>query len=257
VSGAEDAIDRLVGAFSDGERRRFLAERGRLVLAASAEAVARRMRETIAADRDGLLHALRHHDDLERLWRGLGHARYPGRSEALLALARALSRPLPPVEHELPELTLEVLLERVERARGQRVPVRGASGHKGRVGDGVERLLVGAKVPGRESDHPAAEIKSVPVRADRVIERVKLGVISARSNPLDKCRRILFVFVEQRGRDHFVCGHRLCDFDHQRWTTMWQDHHLVETAAGSPQHPARGLYLTPSWFYSQGLWPPR
>jgi hypothetical protein len=139
--------------------------------------------------------------------------------------------------------------------RGARVPVRGAAGHKGRVGDGVERLLLGRRPSGRGSDHPAAEIKSVPVSGDRVIERVKLGVLSPRSNPLYKCDRVLFVFVEQRGRDHFVRGHHLVDFDRERWWGMWRDGFLVETAAGSPERPARGLYLTPRWFYAQRIWP--
>jgi hypothetical protein len=110
-------------------------------------------------------------------------------------------------------------------------------------------------VIGKLADHAAAEIKSVPVSGDRVIERVKLGVLSATSDPLAKCDRVLFVFVEQRGDDHFVRGHQLVDLDRNRFAAMWRDGFLVETAAGSPRFPARGLYLTPKWFRSEGLWP--
>jgi hypothetical protein len=86
---------------------------------------------------------------------------------------------------------------------------------------------------------------------------VKLGVLSPRSNPLDKCDRILFVFVEQRGRDHFIAGHHAHEFDFAAWSEMWHEGWIVETAAGSPQNPARGLYLVPRWFRSRGIWPPR
>jgi hypothetical protein len=207
---------------------------------------------------DALLRALRHdHAALDRWWRQLSHDPYPGRSEALLAIARSLGRPLPDEEYVLPEHTLAWLLERARKIQGRKVPLRGAAGHKGRVGDGVERLLVGAIVRGAGSDHPAAEIKSVPVAGEHVVERVKLGVLSPRSNPLDKCDRILFVFVEERGRDHFIAGHHVRDFDYETWTAMWRDGWIVETAAGSPKNPARGLYLVPRWFRARGIWPPR
>jgi hypothetical protein len=176
--------------------------------------------------------------------------------EALLAVARALGRRLPAIEYALPEHALAALLARARATVGRRVPLAGAPGHKGRVGDGIERLLVGAKQRGKERDHPAAEIKSVPVVGDQVIERVKLGVVSARSNPLLKCDRVLFVFVEQRGADYFVRGHHVDEFDRTRWSALWRDGLLVETAAGSPRHPARGLYLVPRFFRSQGIWPP-
>jgi hypothetical protein len=195
------------------------------------------------------------HSALAAWWRDRNVAPFPGRAEALLALARALGRRVPPSEYVLPEHTLEWLLERASRLRGRKVPLRGAAGHKGRVGDGVERLLVGAKVPGMAADHPAAEIKSVPVAGDGVVERVKLGVLSPRSNPLAKCDRILFVFVEQRGDDFFVAGHHAREFTFDEWTTMWRDGWIVETAAGSPERPARGLYLVPRWFRAQRIWP--
>ncbi len=209
---------------------------------------------------DRFLVAVQHdHAALARLWReqaqGSG-APYPGRAEALLAVARALGRPLPASEYVLPEHTLGWLLERAGKLRGRKVPLRGAAGHKGRVGDGVERLLVGGKVPGMAADHPAAEIKSVPVAGDTVVERVKLGVLSPRSNPLAKCDRILFVFVEQRGDDFFVAGHHAHDFSFDTWSAMWRDGWIVETAAGSPERPARGLYLVPRWFRTQRIWPP-
>jgi hypothetical protein len=249
-------IEELIAAFSDGERRARLAARGAYPIGAGDDEIARTLAQAISADRSRFLDELR--DDpraLSSLWRVAGAGAYPGRSEALLAVARALGEPLPSGEYELPEHRLEVLLERVRAARGRRLRMRGARGHKGRVGDAVERLLVGGKVHGKEADHPAAEIKSVPVSGDRVIERVKLGVVSARSNPLDKCGRVLFVFVEQRGDDHFVRGHTLREFDSPEWQAMWRDGFLVETAAGSPRFPARGLYLTPKWFRARGLWP--
>ena len=138
--------------------------------------------------------------------------------------------------------------------------MRGAAvGHKGRVGDGVERLLIGAQGSagngGRSSGGRDQERASSP--GDRIVERVKLGVVNANHNPTDKCGRILFIFVEQRGRDHFVRAHRVEEFDWERWERMWRDGHLVETAAGSTQHPARGLYLTPHFFYDGLIWPPR
>jgi hypothetical protein len=210
------------------------------------------------AEADALLLAIRQdHAALAERWKQLSPEPFPGRSEALLQIARALHRPLPSQEYVLPEHTLEWLLERARKIQGRKVPLRGAAGHKGRVGDGVERLLVGAILRGKGSDHPAAEIKSAPVEGETVIERVKLGVLSPRSNPLDKCDRILFVFVEQRGQDHFIAGHHAHDFDHQTWAQMWQDGWIVETAAGSPQNPARGLYLVPRWFRVRGIWPPR
>jgi hypothetical protein len=97
----------------------------------------------------------------------------------------------------------------------------------------------------------------VPVAGELVVERVKLGVLSPRSNPLDKCDCILFMFVEQRGQDFFIAGHHAATFDHETWGRMWQEHWIVETAAGSPERPARGLYLVPRWFRAQGIWPPR
>jgi hypothetical protein len=210
---------------------------------------------------DALLLAIRQdHAALAKLWRERSTEPYPGRCEALLAIAKSLGRPLPPEEYVLPEHTLEWLLERARKIRGRKIPLRGAAGHKGRVGDGVERLLVGDLDRGGRSksqDHPAAEIKSVPVSGDGVCERVKLGVLSPTSNPLDKCDRILFVFVEQRGNDFFVAGHHAHDFDFDAWSEMWRDGWIVETAAGSPQNPARGLYLVPRWFRAQGIWPPR
>ena len=196
------------------------------------------------------------HAALAAWWREQRKTAYPGRSEAFLAIARSLGRPLPAAEYVLPEHTIEWLLERAHKIRGRKVPLRGAAGHKGRVGDGVERLLVGAKVPGMAADHPAAEIKSVPVAGDGVVERVKLGVLSPRSNPLAKCDRILFVFVEQRGDDFFIAGHHAHDFTYEAWTHMWRDGWIVETAAGSPERPARGLYLIPRWFRAQRIWPP-
>jgi hypothetical protein len=195
--------------------------------------------------------------ELLRAWQSLVGGRWPGRAEALLLVARALGRRVPEREYELPENTLAWLLERARLISGARVPVRGEPGHKGRVGDGVERLLIGARAAGSGADHPAAEIKSVPVSGERIVERVKLGVVNANHNPLDKCGRILFVFVEQRGRDHFVRTHRVEEFDFERWERMWRDGHLVETAAGSPKRPARGLYLTPHFFYDYAIWPPR
>ncbi|HZS36548.1 MAG TPA: hypothetical protein VFF06_06970 [Polyangia bacterium] len=247
----------LIAALADGDRRCMLAERGRYCVGAGEEEVCAAV---AALGAEAFVAALQYNSGaLVRAWRIAGAGRaWPGRSEALLAIARALGCALPESEYRLPEDGLEALLERARRSHGQRVPVRGARRHKGRVGDGVERLLIGGKAPGRAADHAAAEIKSVPVRGDQVIERVKLGVVSARSNPLSKCARVLFVFVEQRGgddRDHFVRGHHLAEFDHARFQAMWRDGFLVETAAGSPKHPARGLYLTPRWFREQHIWP--
>lgn len=244
-------IARLLAALSDAERRRLLALAGRYPIGAAPDVVAARLAAQVAAAPDAFLALVQ--DDaalLSRLVRP-----FPGRAEALLAVARALGRRVPESEYVLPEDRLEALLARARALVGRRVPVRGAPGHKGRVGDGVERLLVGRARSGRVADHPAAEIKSVPVLGDQVIERVKLGVISPRGNPLGKCHRVLFVFVEQRGDDHFVRGSALREFDDATWRHLWEAGHLVETAAGSPRRRARGLYLTPKWFRSQGVWP--
>lgn len=148
------------------------------------------------------------------------------------------------------------LLDRAQAILGRRVPTRGPETHKGRVGDGVERLIFGRRVgSGKAADHPAAEVKSVPVSGERVVERVKLGMISDSSNPLEKCDRILFVFAERRGLDHFVMGTRLVEFERGRWLSLWRDGYLVETAAGVSGQLSRGLYLTPRFFYDSGLWP--
>jgi len=249
-------VEQLIDAFTDGERRARLALRGAYPIGATPDEIAHALARSIASDGARFVEEIAHdHAALASVWRVVGNGPYPGRAEALLSVARALGVALPESEYALPEHRLEVLLERARAARGRRLRIRGARGHKGRVGDAVERLLVGGKVHGKEADHPAAEIKSVPVSGDRVIERVKLGVVSARSNPLDKCGRVLFVFVEQRGDDHFVRGHFLREFATPEWQAMWRDGFLVETAAGSPRFPARGLYLTPRWFRARGLWP--
>jgi hypothetical protein len=253
-------IDALIAALSVGERRCLLAERGCYRIGADDGAVAAALR---ALDGGAWIAALQYNSRaLVASWRALAAGRaWPGRSEALLALARALGVRLPASEYRLPEDALEALLARARKSQGARVPVRGAPGHKGRVGDGVERLLVGdprRRQRGQQADHAEAEIKSVPVRGDQVIERVKLGVVSARSNPLDKCARVLFVFVEQRGAgdsDYFVRGHHLHEFDRTRFQALWRDGFLVETAAGTPRRPSRGLYLTPRWFRDSGIWP--
>jgi hypothetical protein len=182
---------------------------------------------------------------------------YPGRAEALRAIAHALDTRVPASEYELPESTLAGLLERIAALRGQKIPLSGPATHKGRIGDGLELLLLGARVVGKRSDHPAAEVKTVPVRGDRVLERVKLGVVSGTSNPTDKCDRILFVFVEQRGDDYFIAGHETAEFDHDRWRAMWESGALVETSAGTVKSRARGLYLVPKWFRAARLWPSR
>lgn len=253
-------LAQLIAAFGDGEARVLLALRGAYPLGCRDPHAL--LAELVAKDRARFLEDLaQDHGALARLWsvlRQAQHERFPGRSEALLAVARTLGVPLPESEYALPEHRLESLLERARAARGRRLRTRGARGHKGRVGDAVERLLVGGRVHGKEADHPAAEIKSVPVSGDRVVERVKLGVVSKTSNPLDKCGRLLFVFVEQRGpgdNDHFVRGHAYVEMEQPEWQAMWRDGYLVETAAGSPRFPARGLYLTPKWFRARGLWP--
>jgi hypothetical protein len=191
---------------------------------------------------------------LARVYAELG-TRFPGRSEALIAVARVLGTCLPPSEYVLREDTLDGLLERAQATIGARLQVRGPAGHKGRVGDAVERLLVGGRTAGRRSDHPEAEIKSVPVLGGDVLERVKLGVVSPTSNPLDKCGRVLFVFVEARGAHFFVRGIGLREFDGATWRSMWRDGWLVETSAGTVAAGARGLYLIPRWFRHTGLWP--
>ncbi len=63
----------------------------------------------------------------------------------------------------------------------------------------------------------------MPVLEDRVVERVKLGVLSANAHPLDKCARVLFVFVEWRGADVFVMGHACVETPRARWLTLWQE----------------------------------
>ncbi len=88
------------------------------------------------------------------------------------------------------------------------------------------------------------------------MERVKLGVLSANAHPLDKCARVLFVFVEWRGADVFVMGHAYVETPPARWLALWQEGLLVETAAGVSGDETRGLYLTPRYFYERGLWPP-
>ena len=251
------AVSVLVAALEVAEARVLLARFGRYAPGSDEPAVRAALSTVIERDRDAFLLELRHETTtLDRLARGLLPEARPGRSEALRAVARALGTRVPAVEYALPEEGVEALLERALKARGRRVPVAGARRHKGRVGDGVERLLLGSKAGGGSvADHPAAEIKSVPVRGDQVIERVKLGVVSATSNPLHKCARVLFVFVEERGADHFVRGHALKEFEDGAFTSMWRAGFLVETAAGSPRHRARGLYLTPGWFRHEGLWP--
>jgi hypothetical protein len=200
---------------------------------------------------------------LHRAWCEMVGGRWPGRGEALVKLARLLGERIPEREYVLPEETLDWLLDRARQIRGSRVPVRGDAGHKGRVGDAVEKMLLGARPAKPGADHPAAEIKSVPVLGDKIVERVKLGVVNEHHNPLDKCDRILFVFVEQRGRDYFVRDFEVEDFDWERWERIWgvgrgedgRSQQLIETAAGSSRHPARGLYLTPHFFYDHHLWP--
>jgi hypothetical protein len=249
------AIVTLFGALPDAMKRRLLAEHGRLLLHATSEETAQRLVEVL--DRASLLrHLAGRPDDLRQVHTIVSQGgRWPGRAEALISVACAIGAPVPAAEYGLPERDLEALLMKIRALHGERLVIRGEAGHKGRVGDAVERRLLGGKVVGKGADHPAAEVKSVPVRGDAVIERVKLGVVSERSNPLDKCARVLFVFVEQRGDEHFIRGHAMCEFDRTRWQAMWRDGHLVETAAGSPEHPARGLYLTPRWFRAERLWP--
>ena len=269
-----DALASLIArSLAPSARRTWLASRGLLsgnLLGVAPESP--RLIATLCAalerDLEAFLAELSHDPILlEQLWRGLGRTEalrpsrprsgYPGRSVALHDIARTLDLRLPESEYTLPEHGLSSLLERAEALRGVRIPVEGSRSHKGRVGDAVERLLTGRKARGKERDHRAAEIKSVPVRGDLVLERVKLGVVSRGSNPLHKCDRILFVFVEQRGRDHFVRDHRCVEFDPDGWRGLWDSGFLVETAAGSPRHKTRGLYLVPQWFRSAGLWPRR
>ncbi len=151
---------------------------------------------------------------------------------------------------------LDELMTRARAIVGKRVSLVGPSTHKGRVGEGVERLLLGRVIgAGPGADHPAAEVKSVPVIGERVVERVKLGVLSDRSHPLGKCGRILFVFCERRGDDVFIVGHALVTIEDARWLELWRAGLLVETAAGISGDETRGLYLTPRFFYERGLWP--
>jgi len=98
-------------------------------------------------------------------------------------------------------------------------------------------------------------VKSVPVCGERILERCKLGILSERANPLSKCARVLFVFVEERGDDAFVVGHACVELAASRWLELWRSGHLVETAAGVSGDETRGLYLTPRFFYEDGLWP--
>ena len=148
------------------------------------------------------------------------------------------------------------LLARVQSCHGRRVPVVGPTTHKGRIGEGVERLILGERAGSRHAaDHPAAELKSVPVVGERVIERCKLGLISPRAHPLEKCAKTLFVFVEARGEDAFVMGHAYVEFAQERWLELWRMGLLVETAAGVSGDETRGLYLVPKFFSSHGLWP--
>jgi hypothetical protein len=246
-------IRALVEALPDHERCALLAEHGHHRIGAGGDA----LHDWATTHPDLFLSSLAARPSrLALAFGAVSAARYPGRSEALLGVARALRLRLPESEYALPEEALDALLARARAIAGRRIPTTGSGSHKGRVGDGVERLLVGKRVRGRAADHAAAEIKSVPVSGDRVIERVKLGMVSARSNPLDKCGRVLFVFVERRGRDHFVRGHRLWDFSQRDFDALWRDGWLVETAAGTTARRAKGLYLVPKWFRTRGLWPP-
>jgi hypothetical protein len=238
------------------EQRCLLARRGRLRPGCDAGVVADALERWASEAPSALLALLAEEPGLLALsHRALGHGPWPGRAEALLDVARACGLPLPAGEYEAPEDRLENLLSRAQALVGSRLSPAGAPGHKGRVGDEVERLLLGRKIPGRREDHPAAEVKSVPVLGDRVLERVKLGVVSERSNPLDKCGRVLFIFVEERGQDPFVRGTALAEFDAVRWQGLWRDGWLVETAAGHSGEGRRGLYLVPRWFRHAGLWP--
>src|SRR5437763_12201808 len=115
---------------------------------------------------------------LWRAWCALVGGRWPGRGEALIHVSRKLGQRIPDDEYVLAEDTLEWLLERMRKLHGMRVPVRGEAGHKGRVGDAVEKMLLGARPARPGSDHPAAEIKSVPVLGEKIVERVKLGVVN-------------------------------------------------------------------------------
>ena len=113
------------------------------------------LRAFLAARPDDFLRAVSESPRLlTTLWTELESRPYPGRSEAFLSVAHALGRSLPSCEYELPEARLDALMLRAESILGARVPVSGKSGHKGRVGDGVERLLFGDTVGGRAtSDH--------------------------------------------------------------------------------------------------------
>jgi hypothetical protein len=255
-------LDTIARALDLDEKRWLLAGRGRLGGAVEAAAVEARFARFVDAEALVVLAA----EEPRLLARAFAvvrpGARWPGRAEALLAVARALGRRLPESEYALPEDSLEALVARARALVGRRLPLRGAPGHKGRAGDAVERLLLGranreAGRGGRGRDHPAAEVKSVPVRGDRVLERVKLGVVSPTSNPLAKCDRVLFVFVEERGDDRFVRGIGVAEFDDARWRAMWERGDVVETAAGQSGGGARGLYLVPRWFREAGLWPAR
>ncbi len=250
-------LDRLFARLSPGERRALLAGAGRYPLGGPVldEEVAQRLQNWVRQSPDDFLCAVQHEPPTLAL---LAPSGAPGRSSALLLLARTLRRPIPASEYVLVEDTLVALLRRAEQIAGARIPLSGSARHKGRVGDGVERLLVGDKVSGRLPDHAEAEIKTVPVRGGRILERVKLAQLGADREPLGplaKCRRILFVFVERRGVDHFVRGHHLHEFDFAAWPRLLHERWVVETAAGSPSRPRRGLYLVPKWFARARIWP--
>ncbi len=255
-------IARLFVRLSTGERRTLLASVGRYSLGGTLtdEEVVRRLVGWASRAPDDFLCAVQHEPRLLALLAPAPGHGAAARSRALFLLAHALGRPLPPSEYVLVEDSLLALLDRARQLLGARVPLSGSARHKGRVGDGLERLLVGDKVHGRLPDHAQCEIKSVPVRGGRVLERVKLAQLGADREPLGpltKCRRILFVFVERRGDDHFVRGHRLHDFVDDAGARLLAERWVVETAAGSPARPRRGLYLVPRWFARSGIWPIR
>src|SRR3954454_9530561 len=99
----------LIAAFPDGERRRLLAAHGCYPLAAQPAEIDQRFRALVTARPSCLLEAaFEHPGDLHVLWRAATTAaRYPGRAEALLVVARALGLSLPESEYALPEHALE------------------------------------------------------------------------------------------------------------------------------------------------------
>ena len=105
---------------------------------------------------------------LWQAWCALIGGRWPGRGEALVQVSRQLGQRIPEREYVLAEDTSEWLLERARKIGGARVPVRGEAGHKGRVGDAVEKLLLGARPARPGSDHPAAEIRACRSWAKRL-----------------------------------------------------------------------------------------